>query len=46
VIGSRAYGSPASRTYTNGGENLLLELTGSSEIYTVFITGIGGNELT
>jgi hypothetical protein len=46
VIGSRAYNSPASRTYTNGGENLLLELTGSSETYTVFVTGIGGNELT
>ena len=46
VIGSRAYGSPATRTYTNGGENLTLQLTGSSETYTVYITGIGSNEST
>ena len=46
VIGSRAYATPASRTYTNGGENLLLQLTGDSDSYSVFITGIGGNELT
>jgi len=46
VIGSRAYLTPASRTYTNGGENLTLQLTGGSETYTVFITGIGGNEST
>ena len=44
VIASRTYLSPATRTYTNGGESLILQLTGSSETYTIFLTGIGGNE--
>ena len=46
VIGSRQVGAAPSRTYTNGGENLVLQLTGSSETFVVFVTGIGGNELT
>jgi hypothetical protein len=46
VVGSRALGSAPTRTYTNGGENLILQLTGSAETFTVFVTGIGGNELT
>ena len=44
VVASRTYLSPATRTYTNGGENLRLQLTGSSETYVVWITGFGGNE--
>ena len=44
VIASRTYLSPATRTYTNGGESLVLQLTESSETYTIFLTGIGGNE--
>jgi hypothetical protein len=44
VIGSRTYLTAATRTYTNGGENLTLQLTGSGETYVVFITGIGSNE--
>ena len=44
VVGSRTFQTPATRTYTNGGENLRLQLTGSSETYVVWITGFGGNE--
>ena len=44
VVGSRTFQTPATRTYTNGGENLRLQLTGSSETYIVWITGFGGNE--
>jgi hypothetical protein len=44
VISSREQGSPPSRTYTNGGESLRLQLTGGSETYSVYVTGIGGNE--
>ena len=44
VVASRTYLSPSTRTYTNGGESLILQLTGGSEVYTVFVTGIGGTE--
>jgi hypothetical protein len=46
VIASRELSGPASRSYTNGGENLRVQLTGGSETYTVYVTGIGGNEMT
>jgi hypothetical protein len=46
VVASRELSGPASRSYTNGGENLRVQLTGGSETYTVFVTGIGGNEMT
>jgi hypothetical protein len=43
VISSQNYASPATRTYTNSGENLQLSLSGSSA-YSIYITGIGSNE--
>jgi len=45
VISSQNYASPATRTYTNSGENLQLALSGAAA-YTIYITGIGANETT
>jgi len=45
VVSSQNYAGPATRTYTNTGETIKLELSGIDS-YNVFVTGMGSNEKT
>jgi hypothetical protein len=45
VVSSQTYAGPATRTYTNTGETIKLELSGT-DTYTIFVTGMGCNEKT
>lgn len=45
VVSSQNYNSPPTRTYTNTGETIKVELSGT-DTYTVFVTGMGCNEKT